>query len=148
MKAIARTVRLTPRKLNLIAGLIRDKSADDALNILKFTPKKGAKLLNKVVFSAVSNAENNFKQERESLYIKEIVVTKGTTMKRSVPVSRGRMHPILKRSSHVLVTIGVREKAKKAEGKKTSPKETQAAVKAEKAPKAKKAAAKAPKTTK
>lgn len=142
MKAIARTVRLTPRKLNLIAGLIRDKNADDAINILNFTPKKGAKLLSKVVQSAVANAENNFKQERETLYIKEIVVTKATTMKRSTPVSRGRMHPILKRNSHIMVAIGVRENTtKKTASRKTS-------SKGAKAPKAGKTPAKAQKSTK
>ena len=109
MKAIARQLRITPKKLNLIADLVRNRNVSEALNILRFTPKKGAKLLQKVLQSAVSNAENNFKQERDSLYVKEIVVTKGVTMKRSVPISRGRMHPILKRNAHIQVTIGVRQ---------------------------------------
>ncbi len=115
MKAISRQLRITPRKLNLIAGLVRNKDAGDAMSILQFTPKKGARLLYKVVKSAVANAENNFKQEKDSLYVKEIVVGKAMTIKRSVPISRGRMHPRLKRSSHVYVTIGVREGANKSE---------------------------------
>jgi large subunit ribosomal protein L22 len=115
MKSIARLLRISPKKINLIADLVRNKDAVMALDILKFTPKKGAGILLKAVGSAVSNAENNFKQDRDSLYIKEIVVTKGLTLKRSVPISKGRMHPILKRGSHVTVTLGVRESVKPAQ---------------------------------
>jgi large subunit ribosomal protein L22 len=154
MKAILRSVRITSKKLNLIADLVRTKNVNDAVNLLKFTPKKGAKILYKVVKSAVANAENNFKQERPSLFIKEIIVTEGPTMKRSVPISRGRMNPILKRTAHVTVLLGVRgdevdvkvEKEKKQEAPKKSAKDSVAtskkktAVKAD--PKEKKSAAK------
>lgn len=109
MKAIARNIRISPKKANLIAGLVRNKNAQEALNILKFTPKKGAKLLYKVLHSAMANAENNFKQKKDSLVIKEIIVTEGPTFKRSVPVSRGRVHPILKRNAHITVTLGLEE---------------------------------------
>ncbi len=109
MKAIGRQLRITSKKINLIADLVRNKNAQEALDILKFTPKKGARILRKIVHSAVANAENNFKQTKSSLYIKEIVVTEGSTLKRSVPISRGRMHPILKRMAHVNVFLGVRE---------------------------------------
>ena len=122
MKAISRQLRITPRKINLIARLIRNKDANEALSILKFTPKKGARLLYKILNSAVANAENNFKQERDSLYVKEVVVGKAMTLKRSVPISKGRTHPILKRSAHVIVSIGVKEGAvsgKSAKGKET-----------------------------
>jgi len=107
VKAIARHIRISPKKANLVAGLVRNKNAVDALNILKFTPKKGAKLIYKVLHSAMANAENNFKQKREDLIIKEIIVTQGRTLKRSVPISRGRVHPILKRTSHITVTVGL-----------------------------------------
>lgn len=123
MKAISRQLRITPRKINLIARLIRNKDASEALAILKFTPKKGARLLYKVLNSAVANAENNFKQERDSLYVKEVVVGKAMTLKRSVPISKGRVHPILKRSSHVIVSVGVKQDApagKTAKGGKSS----------------------------
>jgi large subunit ribosomal protein L22 len=123
MKAIARHLRITPRKLNLIAGLVRGKDANEAMSILRFTPKKGAKLLFKAVKSAVSNAENNFKQERDSLYVKEIVVNKGITLKRNVPISRGRVHPILKRSAHLYVTVGVKENAAESVKKEAKEKE-------------------------
>ncbi len=121
MKAIARNIRISPKKANLIAGLVRKKNAQEALNILKFTPKKGAKLLYKVLHSAMANAENNFKQKKDSLVIKEIIVTEGPTFKRSVPVSRGRVHPILKRNAHITVTLGLEEgeEVKKEEEVKT-----------------------------
>lgn len=122
MKAIARHIRISPKKANLVAGLVRLKAAKEALSILKFTPKKAAKILYKVVKSAVSNAENNFKQKLDDLIIKEIIVTEGVTMKRSVPISRGRMHPILKRNSHITVIVGLAEglegKQENAEPKK------------------------------
>lgn len=112
MKAIARNIRISPKKANLVAGLVRRKNAQEALDILKFTPKKGAAILYKVLHSAVANAENNFKQKREALVVQEIVVTEGPTFKRSVPVSRGRVHPILKRNSHITVTVGLNEEVK------------------------------------
>lgn len=119
MKASITFVRITPKKLNLIAEMVREKSADEALNMLKFTPKKGADIIYKLLESALANAENNFKQDKSALYIKEIVVTKGPTFKRSVPISRGRVHPILKRNSQINLTLGVKE----ATDKKTSKKE-------------------------
>jgi len=120
MKAILRRIRISPKKANLIAALVRNKNAQEAIDILKFTPKKAAKILKKVVESAVANAENNFKQNKDSLYIKEIIVTQGVTYKRSLPISRGRTHPILKRTSHITVKVEAKkeEKPKKAEPKK------------------------------
>jgi len=109
MKASAKQLRITPRKLNLIAKMIRNRDAEEAMDILRFTPKKGAKILYKVLKSAIANAENNFKQERNLLYIKEAVVNKGITLKRSVPISKGRVHPILKRNAHVRITVGIKE---------------------------------------
>ena len=116
MKAIAKHVRISSKKVNLIAGLIRKKNVVEALDILKFTPKKGAKLLYKVLHSAIANAENNFKQNKDSLLVKEIVVTEGRTLKRSVPVSRGRVHPIKKRTAHITVTVGVASGASDSKG--------------------------------
>ncbi len=135
MKAIARNIRISPKKANLVAGLVRRKNAQEALDILKFTPKKGAKILYKVLHSAVANAENNFKQKKETLTVKEIVVTEGPTFKRSVPVSRGRAHPILKRNSHITVTVGMEENVEAVEA---AEKEETKVVKttAEKKPKA------------
>ncbi len=119
MHAIGRSLRITSKKINLIADLVRNKDILTAINLLKFTPKKGAKILGKIVKSAVANAENNFKQNKNSLFIKEIIVTEGSTLKRSVPVSRGRTHPILKRTAHATVRLGILEKP---EPKKTEEK--------------------------
>ncbi|PIZ71259.1 50S ribosomal protein L22 [Candidatus Peregrinibacteria bacterium CG_4_10_14_0_2_um_filter_43_11] len=106
MKAILRRSRISPKKANLVAGMVRGKKVKDALDILKFMPKKGADVLYKVVQSAAANAVNNFKQSIDSLFITRILVTKGPTLKRGVPISRGRTHPILKRTCHITVEVG------------------------------------------
>lgn len=120
MKAILRSIRITPQKANLVAGMVRKRPVQESLEILKFTPKKAAKILHKLLNSAVSNAVNNFKQDEKSLAIKEIVITKGPTFKRGVPVSRGRVYPVLKRTSNITITLEVREEEKPA--KKTTKK--------------------------
>ncbi len=108
MKAILSGIRISPKKANLVAGIVRGVMVNEALDRLKFTPKKSADILWKVINSAAANAENNLKQDRNKLYIKEIIVTKGPTMKRSQSVSRGRMHPIRKRSSIITVYVDVK----------------------------------------
>ncbi len=107
MKSILRYSRISPKKANLVAGMVRNMEVRKALDTLKFTPKKGADILYKVVASANANAQNNFKQKEEHLFVEEIIVTKGPTLKRHVPVSRGRAHPILKRTSHITVKLGI-----------------------------------------
>jgi len=132
MKAISRSLRITPKKLNLIAEMVREKNVPDALEILSLTPKKGAKLLHKAVKSAAANATNNFKQEEEGLFVKEIVVNKAQTMKRFLPASRGRSMPILKRNSHVTVILGINENKpakKQAKGEEAKTEEKPAAKK-------------------
>jgi len=109
MKAVLRQTRISPKKANLIAGTVRGKKVSEALNILKFMPKKGAKLLYKTIHSAASNAVNNFNQVMDELYVTTILVTKGPTYKRSLPISRGRTHPIRKRTAHITVEVGVPE---------------------------------------
>jgi len=109
MKAHLRSIRISPKKANLVAGMVRGKKVSDALALLKFMPKKGADILYKVVHSAASNAKNNFKQSIDDLYITKLLVTKGPTYKRSLPISRGRVHPILKRTSHITVEVGLPE---------------------------------------
>ncbi len=154
MKAHLRKIRISPKKANLVAGMVRGKKVEEALNILKFMPKKGADLLYKVVHSAASNAKNNYKQSIDELYITQILVTKGPTYKRSLPISRGRVHPIAKRTSHITVEVGLPagvevKVATKEEVKKDEPKKKEV-KKAAKKPVAKKAEKKAPanKTTK
>lgn len=108
-RAIAKYVRISPLKVNYIAKEIRGKNVDEALAILKFTPKKGAKELEKVLKSAIANAENNFDLDRDNLYVKEAYANDGPTMKRWRPRFQGRAYPILKRSSHIGVVVEERE---------------------------------------
>lgn len=109
MKAILRTIRISPKKANLVAGMVRGKKVTEALALLKFMPKKGAGILYKVVLSAASNAKNNFKQNLDDLIVTKILVTKGPTYRRSIPISRGRVHPVRKRTSHITVEVGLPE---------------------------------------
>jgi len=137
MKAVLRRIRISPKKANLIAGMVRGKKVDEALALLKFMPKKGAKIVYKVVNSAASNAKNNFKQNIDDLFITKLLVTKGPTYKRSIPISRGRAHPILKRTSHITVEVGVMEKAKSEEPKTKELKSKKAVIKKSEEPKTK-----------
>jgi large subunit ribosomal protein L22 len=108
MKAVLRRVRISSKKANLIAGIVRGKKVNDALAVLKYMPKKGAKIIYKVLHSAAYNAKNNFKQDLGDLYIISIVVNKGPMLKRSLPASRGRSHPILKRTCNITIEVGVK----------------------------------------
>lgn len=108
-KAIARYVRISPLKVNFICREIKGKKVDDALSILKFTPKRGAKVLEKVLNSAVANAENNLSLDRDNLYVSEAFANDGPHMKRWRPKARGMAYPILKRSSHIGVVVKERE---------------------------------------
>ncbi len=108
-KAIAKYVRVSPIKLQPITALIRGKDLEEALNILKFTPGKGAEVVEKVVKSAAANAENNHSMNPDNLYVAEVYAHKGPTMKRWRAGSKGRAFPILKRSSHIGVTLREKE---------------------------------------
>ena len=96
---------MSPRKVNLIAGLIRMRSAHDALEILKVLPKKSAGFLFKALSSAVSNAEHNDKKDAETLIVKSVVVNMGRTLKRGRPGYKGKTMPIKKHSSHVSIVL-------------------------------------------
>lgn len=121
MKAKLSNARISPKKMNLVAGLIRREQVNKAINLLSFTNKKGAELLEKLLKSAVANAVNNFGQKEIELIIDEVKVTKGQTFKRSMPVSRGRAHPIKKVNSHVTIFLKAVSTAK-PESKKTEKK--------------------------
>lgn len=108
MKAYAKNIRISPKKLRVVAEVVRGMDALEALKFLKFAPKKGADMLHKVVASAVSNAVHNDNQKGEDLVIETLVITKGIVYKRGRPVSRGRMHPILKRTSNVRLELQVK----------------------------------------
>lgn len=104
-KAMAKTVRISPRKTRLVINLIRGKHIADALAILKFTPNKAATVIEKVLNSAIANAENNFDLDKENLYVSEAYVNEGATMKRFRPRAKGSASPINKRTSHVTVVV-------------------------------------------
>jgi large subunit ribosomal protein L22 len=104
-KAIAKYMRISPTKVRLVAELIRGKPVDDALTLLKFVPKQGARLVSKVLHSALANAEQNPNIDVDTLYVKKIVVDGGPTMKRWRPRAMGRANRILKRSSHITVIL-------------------------------------------
>ncbi len=104
-RAIAKYVKMSPVKLQPVADLVRGKKLSEALTILKFTPGKGAQLVEKVVKSAAANAENNFDMNPDELYVAEIIANQGPTMKRWRAGAQGRASMILKRSSHISVTL-------------------------------------------
>jgi len=108
-RAIARYVRISPLKVNYICREIRGKQVDEALSILQFTPKKGARILEKVLASAIANAENNHNLDRDSLYVSEAYANDGPHMKRWRPRAKGMASPILKRTSHIGVVVKERE---------------------------------------
>ena len=108
VKATAKYIRIAPRKVRIVMNLVRGKSVADALAILKFTPKVGADAVEKVLRSAIANAENNFDMEVDRLFISSAFVDQGPTLKRIHPRSRGQAFKILKHTSHI--TVAVNEK--------------------------------------
>ena len=103
-KAIAKYVRMSPIKLKPVADLVRGKDVNEALTILKFTPGKGAEIVEKVVQSALANADVK-EMDTDNLYVAEVYANQGPTMKRWRAGSQGRASIILKRGSHVGVTL-------------------------------------------
>ncbi|EOT38923.1 50S ribosomal protein L22 [Enterococcus dispar] len=104
-KATAKTIRVSPRKSRLVIDLVRGKSVAEAIAILKFTPNKAAGIIEKVLMSAVANAENNFDLDVENLVVSEAFVNEGPTMKRFRPRAKGSASPINKRTSHITVVV-------------------------------------------
>jgi len=104
-KAIARYVRLTPRKARLVADLVRGKSALQALDILTFTNKKAAVVLKKTLASAIANATNNFNMNEENLYVAKVMVDEGPILKRVMPRAMGRADIIHKKTAHVTIVV-------------------------------------------
>lgn len=104
--ATLRGVRLSAQKGRLVADLVRGKSVDQALNILAFSPKKGATILKKVLESAIANAEHNDGADIDTLKITRIYVEKGTVLRRSTARAKGRGNSILKPTCHFYVTVG------------------------------------------
>ena len=105
-KAILRGVRLSAQKGRLVADLVRGRRVDQALNVLAFSPKKGAKIIRKVVESAIANAEHNDGADIDALKVKTIHVEEGTTLKRFTARAKGRGNRISKPTCHIYVTVG------------------------------------------
>ena len=114
VKAQAKAVDMTPRKIGLVASLVRGRSVADALIILENTPKRAAGPIIKVINSAKANALNNHNVKDENLQIDTLHVTPGPRAKRFRPVARGSAHPYQKRTTHITVIVAGEEKAKKA----------------------------------
>jgi large subunit ribosomal protein L22 len=110
-RAVARYVRVSPRKARLVVDLVRGKSVPDAEAILRFSDRAAAEGVGKVVHSAAANAEKNLKIRPETLFVSEAFVDEGPTLKRITPRAMGRAFRINKRTSHITVVVKQREEA-------------------------------------
>ncbi|MDI6713159.1 MAG: 50S ribosomal protein L22 [Anaerosomatales bacterium] len=110
-KAVARYVRVSPRKARLVVDLVRGKSVPEAEAILKFSDRAAAEVVGKVVHSAAANAVQQHKVRPETLYVAEAYVDEGPTLKRIRPRARGMAYRINKRTSHITVVVKQREEA-------------------------------------
>lgn len=104
-RAIHRYARISPRKARLVADLIRGVTADEALEILKYQPQRGARLLEKVLKSAMANAEDRRAEDMSGLVVVDVRVDPGPMFKRVAPRSRGQATVLMKRMSHISVTL-------------------------------------------
>ena len=104
-RAYLRNARISPRKVQIVLDLIRNKPVDIALATLDLTPKAASPIVGKLVKSAMANAENNFSMNKDDLYVAECFVTPGPIMKRIMPRAQGRAFRILKRTSHITVVL-------------------------------------------
>lgn len=122
MRATLQTYRQSPRKVRLLADLIRGKKVSDALVRLQFADKRGAPIVAKLLKSAVANASNIANASSDNLFIKEVQVNQGVTMKRSMPRARGSASRINKRTSHINIVLAdiseMKPKIKKAKSSK------------------------------
>ena len=109
VKAMVKNTGVSPRKVRLLVDLVRGKKVEEALTILRFTPSPTARIVAKVIKSAAANAENGFQMPSSDLKIITIFADEAPTLKRFRPRSRGRVSPILKRSSHITVIVAGQE---------------------------------------
>ena len=105
-QAVLKFVRLSPQKARLVADLVRGKKVDEAINTLKFSNQRAAGIIQKVLESAIANAENNDGADVDELKIREIFVDEGPVMKRIQPRAKGRADRIEKRTSHITIRVG------------------------------------------
>ncbi|WP_181351036.1 50S ribosomal protein L22 [Thalassobacillus sp. CUG 92003] len=104
-KAVAKTVRIAPRKVRLVIDTIRGKNVGEAIGILRNTQRGASPAIEKVLNSAIANAEHNYEMDPDSLYISEAFVDEGVTLKRFRPRAMGRASQINKRTSHITVVV-------------------------------------------
>ena len=104
-RATAKYIRVTPRKVKIVVDLIRGKQVDQALAILAYTPKSAAPVVEKLLNSAIANAENNLEMDRSSLYVAEAYANQGPTLKRYWARSHGRADMIKKHTSHITIVL-------------------------------------------
>ncbi|TEU10221.1 MAG: 50S ribosomal protein L22 [Anaerolineales bacterium] len=111
VRAVAKYIRMSPRKVRLVVDLVRGRDVDEALTMLRFTPKAAARVVAKVIASAAANADEAYGISSDELYISDIRADAGPTLKRGRAGARGRYKPILKRSSHITVVLAERAEA-------------------------------------
>jgi len=107
MKAHLRSTRIAPKKANLVAGMVRGLPVSEALSSLERTNKKSARIIERLLKSAIANAKQNDNQEADDLVVKTIVVNKAQAYHRGVPMARGRVRSMRKFLSHITITLGV-----------------------------------------
>ena len=138
MKAYANSIRIAPKKANLIAKMVRGMTVPDAVESLRRTNKKAAHIIGDLLRSAIANASHNFKQDPQMMVIKTIVVNQGQAYRRGMPMARGRMRPYRKFLSHITLELGFpdsEEKAPRVPKAPTAPKNSaQGASKEKKTP--------------
>ncbi|MBI4033749.1 50S ribosomal protein L22 [Candidatus Saccharibacteria bacterium] len=121
--AFSRGVRMSPRKVSVVASLVRGRSVSDALTILEHTPRRPAEILRKSLLSAKANAEHNHNYKPDSLYISEISVTAGPRFRRYRPAARGRALRFERKTSHIKVVVdGKKREIKQKTADKTTAK--------------------------
>lgn len=118
--ANTKNIRISPQKMKIVADQIKMMKAQEAVKILELTPNKSAKIIRKVILSAIANARNNHQQKEDLLHISRIIVSKGPSFKRYRAIARGRMHPILKRTAHIKVILEAQETKEVPKGPKVS----------------------------
>lgn len=122
VKATAKSVRMSPRKVGVVAALVRGRSVSDALTILQHVPRRASTPVKKVIESARANAENNHNYKPDSLVISHISVTPGPRLKRFRPAAHGRALPFERKTSHIFVQVEGQVKQVKKPVEKAAPK--------------------------
>ncbi len=109
VRSVSRHLWIAPRKVRIVLDVVRGRGVDEALNMLKFLPKRASLLVSKAIKSAAANAEQNFDMKRENLIVAEAFADGGPTLKRFQPRQRGRAFPIKQRTTHITVVVRERD---------------------------------------